>query len=292
MTRSHIAEKTVVDLFCGCGGFSLGAELAGFRTLAAIDIDPTLQSAYRRNFPRTEPIQASVVDLDASAWNHFLGAIRPDGVIGGPPCQGFSWIGQRQKDDPRNSLLGHFFRNVALLEPKFFIMENVQGLLDEGNAEVLSAAMTRIPTRYRILDPIVVNAADFGAPTTRQRVIVVGYDPSEVAPLSVDSRHSKYTALIEFSIEKYEKSTKKSLTDEQKKKFVPKLDDMIPFFHNNPDIWGAAKASHLKHSLANMGRYQPRLNGVLHNPFQPINRSEAFQIRDEVLPLLRHLIET
>src|SRR5689334_4109995 len=136
--KKSAAAATVVDLFCGCGGFSLGAELAGFHTLAAIDIDPTLQSSYRRNFPGTKAIQASVTDIDAAAWKQFIGKTRPDGVIGGPPCQGFSWIGKRRKNDPRNSLLDHFFRNVVMLRPKFFVMENVQGLLDESNADILA----------------------------------------------------------------------------------------------------------------------------------------------------------
>ncbi len=161
--------------------------MAGFHTLAAIDIDPTLQSGYRRNFPSTKTIQASVVDIDASAWAQFIGKKRPDGVIGGPPCQGFSWIGRRKRDDPRNNLLDHFYRNVALLQPKFFVMENVQGLLDEENAEVLEAAMARVAKRYRVLKPVIVNAAHFGAATNRSRVVVVGYDPNEMAELTLDA---------------------------------------------------------------------------------------------------------
>jgi DNA (cytosine-5)-methyltransferase 1 len=186
MARKKVATGgTVVDLFCGCGGFSLGAELAGFHTLAAIDIDATLQSGYRRNFPGAVAIQASVADIDASAWRQFIGKKRPDGVIGGPPCQGFSRIGRRMKDDPRNNLLDQFYRNVAVLRPKFFVMENVQGLLDEDNADVLSTAIERIARQYRVLEPFIVNAADFGAATNRRRVVVVGYDPDEMDPLSL-----------------------------------------------------------------------------------------------------------
>lgn len=184
--QKSAAGGTVVDLFCGCGGFSLGAELAGFRTLAAIDIDPTLQSGYRRNFPKTKAIEASVVDLDAAVWRNFIGKQRPDGVIGGPPCQGFSWIGKRKKNDPRNNLLDHFYRNVAILRPKFFIMENVQGLLDEENIEILSMALERVQKHYRVLAPLIVNAAHFGAATNRRRVVIVGYDPNEIDELSPD----------------------------------------------------------------------------------------------------------
>jgi hypothetical protein len=126
----------------------------------------------------------------------------------------------------------------------------------------------------------------------------------ESSAITYLDRHGRYSDLVNFAIEKYEKKLEKlqkdipeekkktTLSDEERKKFVPKVDDMIPFFHNHPELWGAAKASHLKHSLSNMAKYQPRLNSVLHNPFQAINRTEAFQIRDEVLPLLRHMIET
>lgn len=179
-------DGTLIDLFCGCGGFSLGAELAGFRSLVAIDVDSTLQSAYRRNFPRTRAIQGSVSDVDASAWRQFIGSNRPDAIIGGPPCQGFSWIGKRKRDDPRNSLVGHFFRHVKYLRPKFFIMENVEGLLDGDNISMLNSAIEDISSIYNVLDPFVVNAAHFGAATNRRRVVVIGYDPADVDPITVD----------------------------------------------------------------------------------------------------------
>jgi DNA (cytosine-5)-methyltransferase 1 len=174
----------MVDLFSGCGGFSLGAELAGFRSLAAIDIDPTLQSAYRRNFPNSRAIQASVAELQAADWRQLIGNQRPDLVIGGPPCQGFSFIGKRQKDDPRNTLIHHFYRQVSILRPKVFIMENVEGLLSEENRDVLSSAIETVAGTYTVLKPMLVNAADYGAATARKRVVVIGYDPAELGDLS------------------------------------------------------------------------------------------------------------
>ncbi|WP_116521401.1 DNA cytosine methyltransferase [Achromobacter insuavis] len=170
---------TLIDLFSGCGGFSLGAELAGFRSLVAVDIEPTLQSGFKKNFPHTKALQADVGQIRKADWVQLIGNIRPDGIIGGPPCQGFSRIGKRSKEDPRNTLIHHFYRHVEELSPKFFIMENVEGLLDEGNREVLQAAISRISSRYTVIGPIVVNAANFGAATNRKRVIVVGYDPLE-----------------------------------------------------------------------------------------------------------------
>lgn len=114
----------------------------------------------------------------------------------------------------------------------------------------------------------------------------------ETSAVTYLDRNGQYGEYVKFAIAKNEKALKRKLTEDEKKRYVPRVDDLIPFFHNHPELWGAAKAPHLKHSLANMGKYQPRLNSVLHNPFQAINKTEAFQIRDEVLPLLRHLIET
>ncbi|MAC34643.1 MAG: DNA (cytosine-5-)-methyltransferase [Haliea sp.] len=175
----------IVDLFSGCGGFGLGAKMAGFDCRVAVDIDETLQSAYRTNFPNTTAIQADIGALERSAWRLLLRDKRPDGVIGGPPCQGFSRMGRRDLEDPRNSLIEHFFRHVAHLDPKFFVMENVEGLLDEGRIDVLLTALRHVSKRYKILDPIIVKASDYGAPTIRTRVILVGYNPNEIEELSI-----------------------------------------------------------------------------------------------------------
>lgn len=174
----------IVDVFSGCGGFALGAELAGMKSLVAVDIDPNLQSSYAINFPESRPILADVASLDRSAWRLLLKGQRPDGVIGGPPCQGFSRIGKRNKADPRNSLISSFFDQVEMLDPNFFVLENVEGLLDEGTKDVLTTAMEKVAGRFNVLDPVVVNAADFGAPTTRKRVLVIGYNPSYVDRLA------------------------------------------------------------------------------------------------------------
>ena len=189
--KRRATAPTVVDLFSGCGGFSLGAEFAGFHSLAAIDIDPTLQSGYRRNFPSTVAVQANIVDLDDAAWRQIIGKARPDGLLGGPPCQGFSWIGRRRKDDPRNTLLHHFYKQVSILRPKFFIMENVEGLLDRDHIHVLSSALESAPRRYRILEPMTVTATHYGAATNRRRVVVIGYDPEYVEALSIKQLEQK-----------------------------------------------------------------------------------------------------
>ncbi|WP_010630032.1 DNA cytosine methyltransferase [Halomonas sp. KM-1] len=176
-------KPTVIDLFAGCGGFGLGAELAGFETSVAIDIEEKLQSSYRVNFPSTTTVLSDLSDMGAYAWDYLLGKIKVDGVIGGPPCQGFSRIGRRNINDPRRQLIHHFFRTINIIRPKFFVMENVLGLLDNNNYESVENSLGILEGFYKIIGPLVVDAKDFGAATSRKRVILVGYDPNEMSEI-------------------------------------------------------------------------------------------------------------
>ncbi|MCK4862010.1 MAG: DNA cytosine methyltransferase, partial [Rhodobacteraceae bacterium] len=178
---------SIVDLYCGCGGFGLGAELAGFRSIAAVDIEPKLQSSYRLNFPNTKVVEGDISQIDKDSWRDIIGTIRPDGVIGGPPCQGFSRMGKRDQSDKRNQLIYEFYRQINILNPKFFVMENVEGILDSYGAEILASALKTLKSPYVILGPFLIDAADFGAATRRRRAIVVGYLPDEIGPISLDA---------------------------------------------------------------------------------------------------------
>jgi len=163
----------IIDLFSGCGGFGLGAKQAGFDVVAAIDIDSTLQSSYKLNFPQTRTITGDLSIMDHDSWRIILGNHEIDGVIGGPPCQGYSRIGKNEQDDPRRSLLMHFYRTINIILPKFFIMENVEGLLDDGNIQELIKAIEIVDKRYVVLPPIIIDAHSFGVPTKRKRVVVI-----------------------------------------------------------------------------------------------------------------------
>ncbi len=179
-------KPRIVDLFSGCGGFGLGAELAGFQSVVSVDLDSDLQSSYSLNFPKARVVNADVKSLDASFWKDAMGRNRLDALIGGPPCQGFSRIGKKAEDDPRNSLIGEFYRHVKMLNPRVFVMENVVGLLDENSRDHLFAALDQVPGHYVLMDPILVNAIDHGAPTKRKRVVVIGYDPTDVSAVKAE----------------------------------------------------------------------------------------------------------
>lgn len=167
-----------IDLFAGAGGMSLGFEQAGFDVAAAVDIDPVHCATHKFNFPRTAVLARSVVGLKAAEIRLAagIGTAAVDCVFGGPPCQGFSTIGHRVLDDPRNSLVLEFVRIVAELDARTFVFENVKGLtvgrhrqfLDELVAAFDRAGYaTRLP--WNVLD-----AAAFGAPQRRQRLILFG----------------------------------------------------------------------------------------------------------------------
>ena len=181
-----MTRPVLVDVFSGCGGFGLGGELAGFHSAVAVDIDPTLQSAYKLNFPDTHAVTGDLSTMDENTWKLLLKDTIVDGVIGGPPCQGYSRIGKCDLEDIRRTLLHHFFRTVNIIKPKFFIMENVEGLMDKKNRPELAKAMSIIDDMYTCLKPIIVDASKFGAPTKRKRVIVIGYDPRRMQPITAD----------------------------------------------------------------------------------------------------------
>lgn len=167
-----------IDLFAGAGGMSLGFEQAGFDVAAAVEIDPVHCAAHKFNFPRTAVIPRSVVGLKAADIRLAAGiGTRPiDCVFGGPPCQGFSLIGQRSFEDPRNSLVLEFVRLVAELNARTFVFENVKGLTvgkQRGFLDELVIAFDRAGYEVR-LPWQVLDAAHFGAPQHRERLILFG----------------------------------------------------------------------------------------------------------------------
>jgi DNA (cytosine-5)-methyltransferase 1 len=119
-----------VDLFAGAGGMSLGFQRAGFDVMAAVEYDPIHCAVHEFNFADCAAICRSVADIDGRYIREHskLGGDDVDVVFGGAPCQGFSMIGKRIMEDPRNQLVHHFVRLVKEMRPKFFVFENVKGL--------------------------------------------------------------------------------------------------------------------------------------------------------------------
>jgi DNA (cytosine-5)-methyltransferase 1 len=167
-----------IDLFAGVGGMSLGFEQAGFDIVAAVEIDPIHCATHEYNFPNTTTICASVIDLtgDEIRRRAKLGKQEIDVVFGGAPCQGFSLMGKRIFDDPRNQLVFHYVRIVKELNPKYCVFENVKGLTLGKHSQFLEELIAALgDAGYKVLTPYrVLNAADYGVPQDRRRLFLVG----------------------------------------------------------------------------------------------------------------------
>ena len=191
--RPNVGDETkalnIVDLFSGVGGLSLGSARAGFVVRGAVDIDAQANDAHKRNFPNTLHLDADIGGLTASALRQGLQLNGESiaGIVGGPPCQGFSAIGRRNRDDIRNVSFVDFFRIVSELQPKFFLAENVPGIMQDSYDELRGQAFSLIDARYSVLPPLELSANDYGAATNRKRVFFFGYLHDEMGPLTIDS---------------------------------------------------------------------------------------------------------
>jgi DNA (cytosine-5)-methyltransferase 1 len=179
----------VIDLFSGVGGLSLGAFRAGFNVSLAVDNDRNAMAAHRANFPKVNHASEDILTLSGGDLLSLAGFKAGElvGLIGGPPCQGFSRIGLRDRRDPRNDLFRKFFDLVRETQPKFYLAENVPGIMDDVHAQIRADAVKDLDG-YVCLPPFKVNAADYGAPTSRTRVLFVGYKPDACkTPLTAES---------------------------------------------------------------------------------------------------------
>lgn len=167
-----------IDLFAGAGGLSLGFEKAGFDIVAAVEIDPIHCATHEFNFPYCKTICRSIAEVTGDDVRRLsgIGGREIDVVFGGAPCQGFSLIGKRALDDPRNELVYHFVRLVLDLRPAYFVFENVRGLTIGQHREFLEEIISAFrKANYEILLPYqVLNAADFGVPQDRRRLFLIG----------------------------------------------------------------------------------------------------------------------
>ncbi|MFF5655222.1 DNA cytosine methyltransferase [[Kitasatospora] papulosa] len=179
---------TVVSTFAGGGGSGLGYGAAGFRELLAVEWDKHAVACLRRNFPHVHVHHGDIAKVDPSILDLAPGEL--DVFDGSPPCQGFSTNGNRQIDDPRNSLFREYVRLLEAWQPKVLVMENVSGMV-KGKmrsvfAEILAALKTAGPG-YRVVARL-MDCGYFGVATMRQRVIIIGVredlgiDPVHPAP--------------------------------------------------------------------------------------------------------------
>lgn len=173
-------KPVVVDYFSGPGGLAEGFSQAGFKTLMGIDFDENSAETFKKNHSESDYIRADISQLDPEDVVEKLGldeGKKVDVIVGGPPCQGFSIAGNREKDDDRNELFKDYARHVKELNPKFVLMENVPGMLSMETPDgepVINEICERFSdigyrTEYKVL-----KASNFGVPQNRERVFVLG----------------------------------------------------------------------------------------------------------------------
>lgn len=182
-----VSRPKIADLFSGVGGFSLGAARAGFDVAIAIDLDKHAIAAHKRNFPNTEHPRRNIAKLSGEDLLRLarLSNEKLVGIVGGPPCQGFSPMGHRRKNDCRNSLFFHFFRLVSEVKPLFFVAENVPGILHQKYDDLIEDSLRLVCDDYDLVDSFSLCASDFGAATNRTRVFFIGVLNSLKASLAM-----------------------------------------------------------------------------------------------------------
>lgn len=198
-----MARPIAVDLFAGAGGLSLGFQQAGFDVRAAVEYDPIHSAVHEFNFPDCAAICRNVADIDGHyiRSHSSIGKSDIEAVIGGAPCQGFSLIGYRALDDPRNQLVSHYVRLVKELEPNFFVFENVKGLTIGNHKKFLHELIAEFKRiGYSIVEPYrVLNALCYGVPQDRERLFVIGSRCGSVLPSYPEATHQPDRATYDMT---------------------------------------------------------------------------------------------
>lgn len=174
---------TAVELFAGAGGLSVGLERAGIHVVIANEIIPDFAATLRVNHPLTNVINEDIHNIDFRTELRKIGLESIDVLSGGPPCQGFSTIGSKNRQDPRNSLFFEYIRAVAETNPKFTIFENVSGFKRMYGGFAYKTLVKELGELGYETKCQILNAADFGAPQIRYRTIVLGWKRGMTPPM-------------------------------------------------------------------------------------------------------------
>ncbi|MGW0315490.1 DNA cytosine methyltransferase [Streptomyces flavidovirens] len=200
MTARTNAKINVVDLFAGCGGFTQGfhsyeptpGQASPFRSVAAVEFDHAAAATYASNFGEGTENNCEVFPGDIKKWDPTPHKGNVDVILGGPPCQGFSGLGKENPLDPRNALWREYVKVVSALEPKIFVIENVDRFFSSPEYKALQASNKQgLLRNYNLTEKMILNAADFGVPQARRRAIVIATH-KDLPPLGgPDPTHEK-----------------------------------------------------------------------------------------------------
>lgn len=167
---------TVVSLFAGCGGSSLGYSMAGYRELLAVEWDKNACETFRLNFPGIQVWEGDIARLSGEEALQLtdLESGQLDVLDGSPPCQGFSTAGKRVLNDPRNSLFKEYVHLLQVFQPKVLVMENVSGMVKGKMKLVFTEILRELKASGYKVSARLMNAMYFNVPQSRQRIIFIG----------------------------------------------------------------------------------------------------------------------
>ena len=168
--------KKVIDLFCGAGGLSAGLRNAGFTIKTGVDIDKQALHTYSVNFQKSTTLNKDISYVTGKELRKLANIADSNQeflLVGCPPCQGFSSLGKRNPDDEKNQLVYHYVRIINELRPNFILMENVPGMAKNVGKEIFTHVIKLLEKDYHI-DKAILNAADYGVPQTRKRLVLHG----------------------------------------------------------------------------------------------------------------------
>ena len=176
-------DFNAIELFSGAGGLSIGLEKAGFQVQLANEIEKDFAAKFSFNHPAARMINADIHEIDFSSEVKKLGCGKIHLVSGGPPCQGFSTVGSKNKRDPRNSLFQEYLRAVSEIEPDYILFENVSGFKKLYEGDIYGSLISELSQLGYKTSGGILEASNFGLPQFRQRTIVIGWrhDRPEVA---------------------------------------------------------------------------------------------------------------
>ena len=166
----------VIDLFSGAGGLSLGFKLANFRISLSIEHEKAYYNTYRLNNPDCKCLNEDITTLNCvDIERNYVNGDEIDGIIGGPPCQGYSSVGNRNPNDPRNMLIFYFIKWVEFFQPEFYVMENVPGILSMDKGRVVKKIIRMYKDINYSCQVERLRALDHGIPQKRKRVFFIGF---------------------------------------------------------------------------------------------------------------------
>lgn len=192
-----------IDLFCGAGGLSTGLKKSGFRLCLGVDIDEKALKTYKCNLKRTKVLKEDIKKVTGEKITELTGINRRDNFLlaGCPPCQGFSSLGKRDANDEKNELVYEYIRIINELEPSFILMENVPGMSTGVGKEIFKNVVKELEENYHV-EYATLNAADFGVPQIRKRLVLHGIRNDVYANLGLDKEKQKILPKSTHSKEK------------------------------------------------------------------------------------------